>query len=268
MAAVVSFAPAGLVVDMDGVLYRGELPMRGLRDFFEIAGTHPLILVTNNSLHTRQDCAARLRRMGVEIPPEVILTVSDATGLLVASEYPAGTRALVLGSEALRRAVAAAGMRLVTSEAELVVAGLDPNLSYASLTAAVRSVAAGAGFVATSLDPVLLSEDGIAPAAGSIVAAIRACVPTTPVLVGKPAPAMFLAAAGTLGLAPESLLVVGDNVASDIAGGRAVGARTVLLLTGISGRDDSGPEPDLILAGLPELTDWLGAAWKEQQCSS
>jgi len=277
-------APLGLILDMDGVLYRGERPLPGLGEFFAVAAARPYLLVTNNSLVTSEDCRAKLRRMGVRVPATAIYTVSDAVASHLAAEVRPGARALVLGGPALRAAVAGAGLRVTGAldsgqtspgadipaaiadvPADVVVVGLDTAFSYAALTQAIRSVAAGARFVTTSLDPVLLTEESIAPGAGAIVAAIAACVRTEPVCVGKPSPAMFTLAAARLGLAAEDLLVVGDSIEADIAGGRAAGARTALLLSGVSGRDDPGPHnPDLILEGLPQLSAFLAQAWREQ----
>jgi 4-nitrophenyl phosphatase len=145
----------------------------------------------------------------------------------------------------------------------VVVVGLDAALTYQRLAEAVRSVFAGAGFVATSFDSVLLTEQGIAPGSGAIVAAIRACVEAVPVCVGKPSPSMFQMAARQLGLLAEETLVVGDSLVSDIAGGKAVGARTALLLSGVpthSGQDQL--QPDLVLAGLRELSAFLAWSWE------
>ena len=259
-----SFTPRGLIVDMDGVLYRGNVPLPGLRDFFAALGCCPFLLVTNNSLVTPQDCSRKMAAMGVAVPPSAILTVSEATGRYLAAAYPPGSRCQVLGSAALRAAVAAAGLVLVSAAADVVVTGLDNGLNYPALAEAVRALAAGAGFVATSFDPLLLTEDGVAPGAGAVVAALRACVPTAPVCVGKPGPAMFTQAASQLGLPLSDVLVIGDSLTSDIAGGRAAGARTVLVLTGVSGRADvcQPDRPDLVMDGLPELSAFLRANWQ------
>ena len=266
---------------MDGVLYRGELPMPGLVEFFALIGDHPFVLLTNNSTVSADGCAAKLGRMGVDVPTSAILTVSDATSRYLASVVPAGGGALVLGSPALKEAVSEAGLELVPvgAEADVVVVGLDPALSYAALSSAVRLVAGGAHFVSTSLDPVLLTEEGVVPGAGALVAAIRACVPATPVCIGKPSAAMFEMAASFLRLPPEESLVIGDNLASDIAGGAAVGARTALLLSGVTGADDAGlnyagtnyagendsagrwVRPDFVFPGLPELSELLRELW-------
>ncbi len=257
--------PRGLVVDMDGVLYRGERPMPGLREFFSLIRARPFVLLTNNSTVSALDCAAKLGRMGVTVPAAAILTVTDATArYLTGAGFERG-RALVLGSTALKEAVAEVGLELAEegNGADVVVMGLDRTFTYAALSRVVRLVSEGAALVATSLDPVLLTEDGVVPGTGALVAAVRACVDVAPVCVGKPSPAMFETAASLLGVAPAESLVIGDNLASDIAGGAAAGARTALLLSGVTCLDEvlGEVQPDLVFPGLPELSAFLGEAW-------
>jgi 4-nitrophenyl phosphatase len=258
--------PRGLIVDMDGVLYRGERAMPGLRDFFSLLAGRPFVLLTNNSTVSALDCAAKLGRMGVGVPASAILTVADATSRYLAGSCRSGSSARVFGSPAVKEAVARAGLELVAegSEAEVVVMGLDPTFTYAALAEVVRLVAGGAALVATSLDPVLLTEDGLLPGTGALVAAVRACVKATPVCVGKPSPAMFAMASSLIGVPPAESLVVGDNLASDIAGGAAAGALTALLLSGVTSADGDGTgevRPDFVFAGLPELSGFLRRAW-------
>ncbi len=185
--------PLGLIVDMDGVLYRGERPMPGLEDFFSLIGDHPFVLLTNNSTLSAVDCAEKLGRMGVNVPASAILTVSDATSRYLKSMVPPGGQAFVLGSPALKVGVVLAGLEIVPEgdRADVVVVGLDRTFSYTALSHAVRLVGAGAAFVATSLDPVLLTEEGVVPGAGALIAAVRACVDAAPICVGKPSPGMF-----------------------------------------------------------------------------
>jgi 4-nitrophenyl phosphatase len=249
---------------MDGVLYRGEQPMPGLVEFFELARSHPFALITNNSTLAAIDCTRKLSRMGVDVPASAVLTVSDATARYLAGASLPGCRALVVGSSVLKEAVAGAGFDLVGRSADVVVIGLDTGLTYASLAEAVRSIAKGAAFVATSFDAVLLTEEGAAPGSGAIVAAVQTCVDATPVCVGKPSAAMFETGAALLGLRAHETLVVGDNLGSDIAGGEAVGARTALLLSGAADAPvPGGPRPDLVFAGLPALTEFLRFTWSD-----
>ncbi len=259
-------APRGFIVDMDGVLYKGERPMPGLRDFFSLIEAHPFVLLTNNSTVSAIDCEAKLGRMGVEVPAAAILTVVDATCRYLAAMLPTGGRAFVLGSCALNEAARHAGFELVPagSPADVVVIGLDTAFTYAALSHAVRLVADGAAFVTTSLDPVLLTEDGALPGAGALAAAVSACVDAQPVCVGKPSALMFETAAAQLGVPPEDILVVGDNLVSDIGGGVALGARTALLLSGVTGSADGiegAIRPDFVFPGLPELSTFLRRSW-------
>jgi 4-nitrophenyl phosphatase len=259
-------APRGLIVDMDGVLYRGQQPMPGLRDFFSLIGGHPFVLLTNNSTVSALDCAAKLGRMGVEVPATAVLTVADATSRYLAKLLPKRGRAFVLGSRALNEAVEQAGLEVVPTgaQADVVVIGLDTAFTYGALSHAVRLVANGAAFVTTSLDAVLLTEDGVLPGAGALAAALSACVDAEPVCVGKPSALMFEAAAALLGVPTADILVVGDNLASDIGGGAAVGARTALLLSGVTGSADGiagAVRPDLVFPGLPELSAFLRRSW-------
>jgi 4-nitrophenyl phosphatase len=257
--------PRGLVVDMDGVLYRGDRPMPGLREFFSLISDHPFVLLTNNSTVSALDCAAKLGRMGVNVPPSAILTVTDATARYLVGAGFTGSRALVLGSTALKEAVAQVGVELAVEGrgANVIVMGLDRTFTYAALSEVVRLVSEGAALVATSLDPVLLTEDGAIPGTGALVAAVRACVEVAPVCVGKPNPAMFATAASLLGVGPANSLVIGDNLASDIAGGAAAGARTALLLSGVTCLDEVTAEvkPDFVFPGLPELSAFLSEFW-------
>jgi 4-nitrophenyl phosphatase len=265
MAAMMGAAagtPGGLILDMDGVLYVGERPKPGLVELFAVIGERPFVLVTNNSTLSAADCRARLARMGVAVPLVAILTVSQVVGCLLPTLAPRASRALVLGSPPLRAEVVAAGMRLVHSAAEVVVVGLDRALSHQRLTEAVRSVSAGAALLATSFDPILLTEEGIEPGAGALVAAIAACVGEKAVCVGKPSPLIFEIAAAQLGMDPGQILVVGDSLRSDVAGGQAVGASTALIHSGLPEPGlAGGPAPDLSFDGLVELARWLAERW-------
>jgi 4-nitrophenyl phosphatase len=266
--------PRGLIVDMDGVLYRGGRAMPGLRDFFSLLEGRPFVLLTNNSTVSAVECAAKLGRMGVEVPASAILTVAEATSRYLAASYRGGSTALVLASPVVKEAVARAGLEIVAEgrEAEVVVMGLDPGFTYGALSEVVRLVAQGAVLVATSLDPVLLTESGVVPGTGALVAAVRACVEVTPVCVGKPSAAMFEIASSLIGVPPGESLVVGDNLASDIVGGAAAGALTALLLSGVTSADkasaaEAGADgrgelrPDFVFEGLPDLSDFLRQSW-------
>src|SRR5690606_8515279 len=117
---------------------------------------------------------------------------------------------------------------------DAVVVGLDPNLTYLRLVVAADAGRAGARFVATNRDPIYPTERGLRPGAGSIVAAIEATTGIAPLVIGKPAPLLLEEAARAAGGAPQDAVMIGDGLGTDVAAAQAVGARSVLMLTGVT----------------------------------
>jgi 4-nitrophenyl phosphatase len=136
--------------------------------------------------------------------------------------------------------------------------GLDPNLTYARLVVANDSIRAGAHFIATNRDPVYPTERGLRPGAGSIVLLLEAATGVTPVSIGKPAPFLLEAAAHAVGREPSEAIMIGDGIATDLAGAHAVGARCIFMLTGVSTRAEvealpADQQPTEIAADATEL---------------
>jgi 4-nitrophenyl phosphatase len=246
-------------MDMDGVLYRGSTALPGLAEFACVCRSWPRVLLTNNSTVSAAACARKLRRLGVSIPEQEILTVAAAVTGYLAAEFTPGTSVYVIGERPLHDAVRAAGLTEEGPGHAAVVAGLDRGLRYAQLAEAVGLLRAGRPLIATSLDPVLLTADGVVPGTGAIVAALRACAEAEPVCVGKPEPRFFRVAMRRLGIPADRVLVVGDSLSADVAGGRAAGARTALMLSGVTAAppDSAEPRPDYVFGSLPELTSFL-----------
>lgn len=253
------------VIDMDGVLWRGAMPLPGLAGFFRFlrAAEIPFILATNNASKTPETYVARLASHGVAIDRAEVLTSSLAAADYVRRRHAPGTRVFVVGGEGLRLAMRDAGFDLVertSGPASVVVAGIDFELTYDKLADAATHILRGAEFVGTNPDPTYPSENGLLPGAGTILAAIELCTGTRPTIIGKPEPLMFAMAAARLDRAAERIVMIGDRLDTDILGGQRAGMRTVHLATGV---DDaaalarSSLRPDWAFPGLPELT----AAW-------
>ena len=117
---------------------------------------------------------------------------------------------------------------------QAVVAGVDPQLTYLRIAAAADCIRAGARFIATNRDPVYPTERGLRPGAGSIVSAIEVACGVTPVVIGKPEPLLMEQAAHAVGRDPKEAIVIGDGIVTDLAAANAVGARTILMLTGVT----------------------------------
>lgn len=223
----------GFVFDLDGCVWQGStlLPGAGPTLTALHRAGRGVAFLTNNSRATGPDMRNKLHRLGLDWV-EHALTPLEILGQVVAERYGL-SRVLVIGAPELAAVVAAAGHEVVDvadfRKATVVAVGNDFDLSYERLAAAARAAAAGAPLVTPNIDPRLPIEDGdFLPGCGAIVAAVSVAAGVTPIVVGKPQPPLFRIALHRLGLAPAEAAMVGDSVESDIAGGRAVGMRTVL----------------------------------------
>jgi 4-nitrophenyl phosphatase len=247
-----------LIIDMDGVLWRGNQTLPGVADFFEFlrANSIRFLLATNNAARTTEYYVERLRQMGLEVARDQILTSSEATARWLKEQVPNGTRVYVVGEEGLIRALADADFKVVADGAELVVVGLDRTLTYDKLRRATLSIRAGARFVATNGDVTFPAEEGLVPGAGSIVAALVAATGVKPTVIGKPHRPMFDAALQLLGTDPAHTAMLGDRLDTDIEGAQAARLKTLLVLTGVTTAEEaeaSETRPDFIFSDLVEL---------------
>lgn len=252
----------GIVMDMDGVLWRGDVALPGLADFFDFlhARQLPFILASNNSSRTRADYVAKLTQMGITgVGENAIVTSGTATVDYVRAHYPPGSAVHVLGGDGLKAMVRAAGFPL-TDDARIVVAGIDFDLTYDRLKRAALLIRDGADFIGTNGDVTFPSHEGLVPGAGSILAALQTATDCQPTVIGKPNAPMFEAALHLMGTQPESTLMIGDRLDTDILGAQKAGLNTALVLTGVTTRDllaASDIHPDGVYDDLPALM----AAW-------
>jgi 4-nitrophenyl phosphatase len=244
-----------LLVDLDGVVYRGAVPVPGVAAVLadRSARGDDVVYVTNNSMHYRGDYVTRLAGMGAPVSADTVVSSSRATAAYLREHDPAIRRVLVVGASGLDRELREAGYDVVMAGAaatrmsqegidgvaaagnpDAVVVGLDPTLTYLRLAAAADCVRAGAHFIATNRDPVYPTERWLRPGAGSIVAALEATTGVVPVSIGKPAPFLLEAAAHAVGREPHEAVMIGDMLSIDVAAARGVGARSVLMLTGVT----------------------------------
>ena len=246
-----------LLVDLDGVVYRGSDPVPGVAGLLtaRAASGDDVVYVTNNSMHYRADYVTRLTALGAPVTADRVISAPRATAMYLVEREPAIRRVLTVGASGLDRELRDVGLEVVGSAyaAErmaregldgwaaaghpgAVVAGLDPQLTYLRIAAAMDCIRAGARFIATNRDPVYPPERGLRPGAGSVVAAIEAASGVQPLVIGKPEPLLLEEAARAVGVDPRRAVVIGDGLHTDIAAAVAVGARSVLILTGVSTR--------------------------------
>ena len=247
-----------LIIDMDGVLWRGGRPMEGLRPFFDFLRQREIrfVLATNNASKRAEQYKERLARFGVEVALECILTSAQATAAYLASREPEGTPVYVIGEEGLRTALAERGFRITEDGARYVVVGWDRRLTWEKLARATLLIRSGAGFIGTNPDVSFPGEEGLVPGTGAELAAIQVATGVEPLVIGKPEPWLYREAMRRMGAAPETTGVLGDRLDTDILGGVRLGLFTVLVLSGITTRDDlaaSPVRPDLVCEDIGRL---------------
>jgi len=247
-----------LLIDLDGVVYRGEAPLRGATELMPALASLNIdyAFVTNNATLTPEQYEAKLGRMGIAADPSRVVTSAIATAAHLTALSPNGGSVCVVGEEGLVQAIRDAGFTVTDDAPAFVVAGLDRALTYQRLVAATRAILNGAAFIATNTDRALPVEDGLWPGAGAIVAAIATATGAQPTVMGKPEPALVHVALQRLGVQPHEAAIVGDQVQTDIRAGRAAGMATVLVAADLA-RDVLDITPDLVVRDLGDLLERL-----------
>lgn len=254
-----------LLIDLDGVIYRGDMALPHARRFVEWLRTRSIAfrLVTNNATLTPQQYTEKLARMGISVTPEEIFTSALATGMYLSRQATPGETVLVVGEDGLEEAAEAADLKQVDEDADWVVVGLDRNLTYDKLARAALSIERGAHFVGSNPDTSYPSERGLVPGAGALLSALQATTGVEPVVIGKPKPLMLELAMQHLGGSVTDTAMLGDRLDTDIRAANGLGMPSILVLTGVSTRAElarTTDRPDLVVADLAELMErWTSA---------
>ncbi|MBW8009985.1 MAG: HAD-IIA family hydrolase [Chloroflexi bacterium] len=251
-----------LILDMDGVIWRGEEPIGDLPSIFNHFDEIKLkiIFATNNSTLTIDDYINKLDTFGVKSEPWQILTSATATSEYLRAIHPRGGPVYIIGENGLKSALKENNFDHVDENALAVVVGLDREVDYKKLLSGSLLIQAGATFLGTNPDQTLPTPQGLAPGAGAIINALESATGVKAKIIGKPQTTMFTQALERLKTEPEETLVVGDRIETDIAGGQAAGCRTALVLSGVTNQEMAvtwTPLPDIILPDLSTLCEKL-----------
>jgi HAD superfamily hydrolase (TIGR01450 family) len=248
----------GIISDLDGVVYRGETLIPDAAAAFSAWRRQgiPYAFVTNNSTKSAAQFAAKLDRMGVSAIPAQIFTAISATVSLMRRRWPAGARIFAIGEKPLLDALTESGFELAGEQAEVVILGFDHQLTYAKLRTAVRAALGGATVVVANPDVLVPSDDGFEPCVGAILAAVTAAVPSVvQIIAGKPEPHMIEDALTYIRVARDDTIMIGDQIATDIAAGQKAGLRSILVATGVPQQPLPEIVPYQIVATLLDLLE-------------
>jgi NagD protein len=253
-----SSAPHGFLIDMDGVVYRGNQLIPGAERFIAdlLQLDLPFFFLTNNSQRTRRDVVTKLRRLGINVDEKHIFTCAMATARFLAHQKPGGT-AFVIGEGGLLNALHENGYSVVDHDPDYVVIGEGRAVTYEMMERAIRMVLGGAKLIATNLDPTCPTQDGLRPGCGALVAMIETATGRKAFSVGKPSAVMMRAARKELGLDAIRTTMIGDTMETDILGAVQLGYRAILVLSGGTSREDLAAfayRPDMIVDSIADLS--------------
>jgi len=252
------------LMDMDGVLVREQDPIPGANEFLTRLRELglPFLVLTNNSIYTQRDLAARLRRTGLDVPEGSIWTSALATAQFLGDQRPGGS-AFVIGESGLTTALHDHGYTMTERDPDYVILGETRTYSFERITQAIRLVDAGSRFIATNPDNVGPTPDGPLPATGSVAALISRATGVDPYYVGKPNPLMMRSALNAIQAHSETTAMIGDRMATDIVAGLEAGLETILVLSGVTSPGEAERYsylPSRIVESVAELVEGLEKA--------
>lgn len=259
-----------LIIDMDGVLWHGGQALPGLKEFFDTLHNRRIryILATNNASLTPEQYVDKLVGMGVSVKRHRILTSAMATALYLSEQFdPRQTRLFVIGEDGLRQPLLELGYTLTEldevddhNKADIVVCGLDRQLTWDKLTTAIMNIRAGAQLIGTNADTTLPLERGPGLGNGAVLAALQAATGIAPICIGKPQPIMYQQAMTLLAADPAETVAIGDRLETDIMGAVRAGIRSLMVLSGISSEQDlahASAQPTWIMPDIRAVTQAL-----------
>jgi 4-nitrophenyl phosphatase len=253
-----------VILDLDGTVYHGlrvikgvpqaiaKLRKQGIKVFF----------LSNASMRTRREIANKLRRMGIPCKAREVYNTAYATADYIKKHYRSA-KVYCITEGGLRKEMHALGIKTVNSDkANVVATGLDTKLTMGKLTTALRAINKGAVFIASNLDRVYPTEKGVTLGSGTIAASLEYATKKKPIVIGKPSPRLLETLLGDTGLKRNEILMVGDNVETDIAMAKNAKVKSALVLTGIGTVKEvkalaKKDRPDFVIKSLKELATLL-----------
>ena len=247
----------GLLIDMDGVIYGGDQLIPGADKFINglVENNTPFCFMTNNSQRTRLEAVRKLHKLGIDVTERHIYTSAMATGKFLSTQIPNGT-AYVLGEGGLLTSLHENGITLIDTEPDFVVLGEGRNFTLEMVQRAVDMILAGAKFIATNRDPSPKKKGWNNLGIAATAAMIEEATGVKAFVIGKPSPVMVRYARKALGLEAAETTIIGDTMDTDIRGGVQMGYKTILVLSGITKREELSKfafKPDVIVESVKDI---------------
>ena len=257
-----------LLIDGDGVLWRSDQAMPGIKLFFNTLDQQNIewALLTNNNTRTAAAYVEKLKGFGIAAEEGRVFTSSTVTADYLLNQYGKGAPVHVVGMSGLIDTVMQAGLSVTsgeekpTHEVVAVAAGMDRGINYEKITIAMQLILDGAEFVATNMDASFPTSDGFWPGTGAIIGALIGATNQEPTVIGKPEPAIYKTAMSHFNADPRATAMLGDRLETDILGAQRAGIGTIMVLTGVATREDIALcqiKPEYIFEDISTLAQTL-----------
>ncbi|MBU0586001.1 HAD-IIA family hydrolase [Candidatus Micrarchaeota archaeon] len=251
-----------IILDVDGVIVNGQTIIKNADNVIEWIRKNGMkvFLLSNNSRRSRASLVEKLNRIGLKMKEEEVYSASYAAAEYIHEKWPNSKVFAV--SDGIEEELKLRGIKVVDSkDADVVVVGLDKDFTYKKLLTGFYAIMKGAKFVAANDDANYSVENGLMPGAGGIVGAFKGCTEKNPIVVGKPTTRMLEIIMHEHGFKKEEMVMVGDRIDTDIGMAKNAEIKSVLVLTGVSKKQDlEGKEeikPDWIIESVSELPELI-----------
>ncbi len=256
------------ICDMDGVIYHGNRLLPGVKEFVNWLKDEDkkFLFLTNSSQRSPLELQQKLARLGVEVEKEHFYTSALATAGFLEQQQPGGS-VFVIGEAGLINALYNAGFTMNDVNPDYVVVGESKTYNMDMLEHAVNLIMRGAKLIGTNPDLTGPIEGGISPATGALMAPIELATGNKAYFVGKPNPLMMRHALKRLESKREDTVIVGDRMDTDVISGIEAEIETVLVLSGVTSRDDINRfayRPNYILDGVVDIPPKTGKKSEEE----
>lgn len=246
-----------IVIDLDGSVYHGDKLIAGAdKAISTLNKSCTLLFLTNNSTSSREDFARKLENFGISCRKDQIISSGYASAKYIKQHYGSSSRVYVIGEFGLRNELREQGIQICEEDCNIVLVGLDREFNYKKMSIALNFLLEGAVFIATNTDPFLIRNEAIIPGSGALVTSLETASGKKAIVTGKPSAFISDLILKDLSVKPEEILIVGDNLETDILIGIKGGMRTALVLTGVSKMRDLDKlkiYPDYIFESIVEI---------------
>jgi len=248
---------SGIMIDMDGTVYKGSEVIEGAPEFVERVKRKgiPFVFLTNNSASGRKHYLNKLKKMGFDVTIDNILTSATATFRYIAKHH-GGASVYPVGTPKFIEEAKAAGIRIVDEDPDMVLLAFDTTITYEKINKAYNFIKKGAEFIATHPDDLCPTEDGYDVDIGPFIRFLESMTGVKATVIGKPNRLMIEMAADNMSVRKEGLVMIGDRLYTDIKMASDNKIRSILVLSGETNREDlehSDVHPSEVAGSVDEL---------------